>query len=77
MNSVVLKAHFDGKKICLDDPYPLEPNAQLLVTVVPADFKDAERNAWLAASQAMLARAYADDEPDYSGAVLREKPPGQ
>jgi hypothetical protein len=77
MNSVILKAHFDGKKICLDDPYPLQPDTQLLVTVVSGDSKDAERRAWLAASQASLARAYADDEPDYTGAALREKPPGK
>jgi hypothetical protein len=74
MNSVVLKAHFDGKTICLDDPYPLKPNAQLLVTVVPGDSTDAERQAWLAASQASLARAYADDDLDYTGAVV-EIPP--
>jgi hypothetical protein len=69
-----LKAHFDGTRICLDDPYPLKPNTQLLVTVVS---NDAERQAWLAASQSSLTRAYADDEPDYSDAVLREKPPGK
>ncbi len=76
MNSVVLKAHFDGNKICLDDPYPLQPDAQLLVTVVTKGAED-ERQAWLAASQQLLSRAYGDDEPDYADAVLREKPPGK
>jgi hypothetical protein len=77
MSSVILKAHFDGKKICLDDPYPLQPNARLLVTVVPESAKDSDREAWLAASQESLARAYGKDEPDYTDAVLREKPPGK
>ncbi len=35
---------------------------------------DPQWQAWLAASQAGFARAYGDDEPDYSGAVLRETP---
>ena len=75
MSSVILKAHFDGKKICLDDPYPLAPNAKLLVTVVAGVSTDAGRQAWLTASQTSLARAYSNDEPDYSDAVIREEPP--
>ena len=75
MSVITLKAHYDGKHICLDEPFPLQPNTQLLVTVVPGDTADDERQAWLAATQAWLARAYADDEPDYSDAVLREQPP--
>ena len=74
MNAVTLKGHYDGKQICLDEPFPLQPNTQLLVTVVPGDSAEDERQAWLAASQAWLARAYSDDEPDYSNAVLREQP---
>ncbi len=77
MNAITLKAHFDGKNICLDDPYPLAPNTRLYVTVVPGDSEDDERRAWLAASQGRIAGAYSKDEPDYSDAVLREKPPGK
>lgn len=75
MNAITLKAHFDGKHICLDEPYELEPDTKLIVAVVSGDEPAAERQAWLAASQAGLARAYSDDEPDYSNAVLRETPP--
>jgi hypothetical protein len=75
MHTVTLKAHYDGKQICLDEPFSLAPNTQLLVTVISSESVEAERMAWLAASQAGLARAYGDDEPDYSGAVLREEPP--
>ena len=77
MNAVTLKAHFDGNKICLDDPYPMQPNMRLLVTVVPSESEEAERQAWLAASQSRLAAAYSVDEPDYSDVVLREKPPSK
>ena len=75
MSVVTLKAHYDGKQVCLDEPYPLKVNTQLLVTVVPGDSAEDERQAWLAASQAGLARAYGENEPDYSDAVLRETPP--
>ena len=74
MNLVVLKAHYDGEKICLDEPFDLKPDARLLVTIVPGTSADDERTAWLAASQSWLARAYGDDEPNYSDAVLRERP---
>ena len=77
MNAVTLKAHYDGKHICLDDPYPLEPNTRLLAKMVPGDTAEGERQAWLLASQAGFARAYGEHEPDYSGAVIREEPSGE
>ena len=77
MTAVTLKAHYDGRQICLDEAYPLKPDTPLLVTVLSQDTADAERAEWLAASQAGLARAYGEDEPDYSDAILREAPPPQ
>jgi hypothetical protein len=75
MNTIILKAHYDGKQICLDEPYELQPDARLIVTVVSGDSIEDERQAWLAAAQAGFASAYGNDEPDYSDAVLRETPP--
>lgn len=77
MSVVTLKAHYDGKHICLDEPFNLPANVKLMVTVYAEleESPEAERQAWLAASQAWLAGAYADDEPDYSDAALRETPP--
>ena len=77
MSVVTLKAHFDGKYVCLDEPMDLPVNAKLMVTVFSKEEErpEAERQAWLAASQAWLARAYGDGEPDYSNVVLRETPP--
>ena len=75
MNAVTLKAHYDGEKICLDEPFELRPDARLYVTIVPIESAEGERQAWLAASKAALARAYGEDEPDYSDAQLRERPP--
>jgi len=75
MNAVTLKAHFDGKQICLDEAFSLTPNMKLFVTVMPGTGEQDERMAWLAASQANFARAYGEDEPDYSDAVIIEEPP--
>lgn len=77
MSAITLKAHYDDKQICLNEPFELQPNSKLIVTVVSGDSLEDERQAWLAASQAGLARAYGADEPDYSHAALRETPPNK
>ena len=70
MPAITLKAHFDGQQIVLDDPYELPHNSQLIVTVLsPAD--EIERAEWARAAAAGLARAYSDDEPEYSPADVK------
>jgi hypothetical protein len=68
MASVILRAHYDGEHIVLDEPFDLPPNAPLAVTVLsPATPEhDRERADWAALSDQSLARAYCDDEPEYS-----------
>ena len=65
MPAVTLKAHYDGERILLDEPYDLPPNAPLMVTVLPTA-ESVERADWARASAAGLARAYSDDEPEYT-----------
>ena len=73
MRTVVLKAHYDGEKICLDEPFHLSPDAKIFVTVIagPADSESPEE--WYALAQQSLARAYGEDEPDYSD-LVNQKP---
>lgn len=75
MNAVTLKAHYDGKQVCFDEPCQIPPDTRLWVTVIPSESVEDERQAWLAASQAWMARAYGENEPDYSNAIIREAPP--
>ena len=75
MSTLSFRAHFDGKKVCLDEPANLAPNTPLLITVLTEDKSQSERAAWLAASQESLTRAYGENEPDYSAAIIREEPP--
>lgn len=69
MNTIILRAHFDGHQIVLDEPSKLdelEPNTPLIITALPSDQKGDEREAWLNLSLEGLNRAYAEDEPEYS-----------
>lgn len=65
MEPVTLRAHFDGEHIQLDEPFPLSANAPLLVYVLPdPDLDDLAASRALAS--AAFARAYGDDEPEYT-----------
>jgi hypothetical protein len=74
METVTLRAHFDGERILLDEPFELEPKMELIVTVIP-HASDEEREAWARLSLASLARAYGDDEPEYSRDQIKEANP--
>ena len=70
MENIVLRAHFDGTQIQLDDPVELLPNTKLLVTVIQPS--DTEQNAWANLSAQGLDAAYSDDEPEYSLTSIKE-----
>jgi hypothetical protein len=74
MEAVTLRAHFDGKQILLDEPCELEPNTELIVTVAPLA-SDKEREAWTRLALESLARAYGDDETEYSRDQIKEANP--
>jgi hypothetical protein len=62
MKVISLSAYFDGQSIQLDEPYQLEPNTKLIVTVIPE--QTSERETWLSWSSHQLNRAY-NDEDEY------------
>ena len=74
MSVVTLKGHYDGKHVCLDEPGDLAPNTPVFVVVPQPDADDKERAEWFAFSKAAFAKAYSDDEPDYSNVVILERP---
>ncbi len=75
MSMITLPAHFDGEKICLDEPFALEPNTKLIVTILPKQVLDNEREDWLFLSGQRLEDAYGEDEPEYSLDLLKEVNP--
>ena len=70
MPTAILKAHYDGEHIVLDEPFELPANAPLIVTVVASDEESSE---WAALGARSLARAYGDDEPEYTSADLKPR----
>ena len=75
MKTVTLTAHFDGEHIQIDEPFVLPPKVRLLVTILPGESEDEEREAWTQLSAHGLASAYGPDEPEYSLDMLKEKNP--
>ena len=64
MQPVSLPAHFDGKQIFLDTPYPLQPGEKLLITVLSQ--KNEEQDAWRHLSAQRLTEAYRETKEEYS-----------
>ena len=76
MPMIAIPAHFDGERICLDEPFDLEPNAKLIVTILSARESDSEYAAWLRLSAQRLKDAYGESEPEYPAELLKEVNPG-
>ena len=76
MPLISLPAHFDGDRICLDETFDLKPNTKLIVTIIPKQQPDDEHDEWVRLSSQMLKQAYAEDEPEYSADLIKEKNPG-
>jgi hypothetical protein len=70
MPRVTLKAHFDGERILLDEPFEIPPNSPLMVTVL-SPTEALLGGDWIQGAQNALARAYGDDEPEYGPSDLR------
>ncbi len=75
MPIVTLPAHFDGKKICLDEPFPLKPNTKLIVTILPKQEIDDDHELWLSISGNTIEKAYGEEEPEYSSNLIKEENP--
>jgi hypothetical protein len=70
MAAVTLKAHYDGERILLDEPFEIPPNSPLMVTVLAPS--DTERvGDWQSAARVALSRAYGNGEPDYSAGDIK------
>ncbi len=73
MDNISIPAHFDGEQILLDEPFELEPNTKLIVTVLPNH--DSDHESWLLLSADRLDNAYASGEPEYSLDSIKEMNP--
>ena len=70
MPAVTLKAHYDGERIVLDEPFEILPNSPPMVTVLPPT-ETATSEDWISATPKALSAAYGTDEPEYGAEDLR------
>jgi hypothetical protein len=70
MPSITLKAHYDGARIIIDEPFEIPPNSPLMVTVLPGT-EAVVGEDWILAARKALAAAYGADEPEYGVEDLR------
>lgn len=70
MPAISIRAHFDGERIRLDEPFDIPQDTPLLVTILMPEGVD-DRAAWIAMSRQTLDRAYGTEEPEYTLADLR------
>ena len=75
MPMIAVPAHFDGKHICLDEPFDLEPDTRLIVTILPRRMSDNEREEWLNLSIQGFEDGYGEDEPEYSTDLIKKVNP--
>lgn len=75
MKPVTLRAHFDGDRILLDEPFPLEPGVPLTVVVPQRQELEDERESWVLFSRLGLEGAFGGDEPEYSLDLIKEPNP--
>ena len=75
MKPVTLRAHFDGQYIRLDEPFELEPDTALIVTVLPDEPDIDEAGAWALLARQGLAAAYSADEIEYPTSAIKESNP--
>jgi hypothetical protein len=75
MDTITLRAHFDGEQICLDEPFELEKGTPLIITVLPKEQPDDELELWFRLSAKGLEAAYSENEIDYSLHLIKERNP--
>jgi len=75
MKQVILRAHFDGEQIRLDEPFELKPDTPLRVIVGGGDTLESEREDFFFLSNQRFAEAYGDDEPEYTLDMIKEPNP--
>ena len=75
LQTITLRAHIDGERINLDDPYRLETGTQLIITVLPRSMPESDDDLWRQFSHRGLEMAYGENEPEYSSTMIREPNP--
>ena len=71
---VTIPAHFDGKHIVLDEPYPLKADMKLVVAILEDENVNGDDADWHRTAMQHMAKLQ-EDEPDYADAVITKPNP--
>ena len=74
MPTAILKAHYDGEHIVLDEPFQMPANTLLTVMVFTPDHEGNDRSEWASLAAHSFVRAYGVDEPEYTLADIKSPP---
>ena len=76
MHTVAIRAHYDGERIILDEPYEIPANSNLVVTVLPVAPDGDSEKEWLRAAMTSDAFAFLADPAEDIYAITDGKPIG-
>lgn len=71
----MVRGHFDGEAIRLDEPLAMEANTKVVVAILAPQPVESDGELWARLARLNLERAYGVEEPDYSMAMLKEPNP--
>lgn len=72
MHTILSAGYWNGEAIVPDELLDMEPNTKLIVAVrVDNGSAEAEREEWYRFVSQNLARAYGNDEPEYTEADIK------
>ena len=74
MPTIALRAHYDGERIILDEPYEIPANSTLMVTVLPRSPDGNSENEWLRAAMCSDAFSFLDDPAEDIYSITDGKP---
>ncbi len=75
LQSSVLRGHFDGQVIRLNEPLAMEADTEVTIVVLSPHLTESDRELWSLLAQANLERGYGVEEPDYTVALIKEPNP--
>lgn len=76
MPTVAIRAHYDGERIILDEPYEIPANSNLVVTVLPVAPDGDSEKEWLRAAMTSDAFAFLADPAEDIYAITDGQPIG-
>lgn len=75
LQTPMVRGHFDGEAIRLDEPLAMEADTTVIVAILAPQPVESEGELWARLARLNLERAYGVEEPDYSMAMLKEPNP--